>query len=342
MRIEPFELALDAPLETASGRIDAREGFLVFVEHAGTEGVGEATPLPGWTESIDECRRAIERAATVADELDWGIALARMDAPAARHGLSLALADARASAADQPLYRSLGAPYTVRRVPVNATIGDGSVAETEAAAERALAAGYGCCKVKVGARDLSTDVDRLRAARAAVGDRVQLRADANGSWDRETAASAMDRLAALDVSYVEQPLGADDLEGLAALRNGEVGVAVDETLIDHDLEAVLGADAADVVVCKPMVLGGPDRAATVAARAREAGVEPIVSTTIDGVVARTAAVHVAATVPGVGYCGLATGALLAEDLGRDPVPIEDGAVAVPQDKGLGLAERPGS
>jgi len=340
MRIEPFELPLGAPFETAAGRIESRDGFLVFVEHAGTEGVGEATPLPGWTESLDECRDAIERAATVADELDWGIALARMDAPAARHGLALALADARASAAGHPLYRSLGAPYAVRQVPVNATIGDGTVSESREAGERAVAAGVGCCKVKVGARDLETDVERLAAVRAAVGDRVELRADANGAWDRDTAADALDRLAALDVAYVEQPLPADDLDGLAALRNGEVGVAVDETLIDHDAAAVLAADAADVVVCKPMVLGGPDRAVTVAGQAREAGVEPVVSTTIDGVVARTAAVHVAATIPEVGHCGLATADLLADDLGRDPAPIEDGAVAVPQDKGLGLAERP--
>ncbi len=342
MRIEPFSLALDPPLSTATGELTHREGFVVAVEHAGHEGIGEATPLPGWTESREACRTALERAEAVATELDWGIALARMDAPAARHGLSLALADARAKAAEEPLYRGLGAEYTVRQVPVNATIGDGTVEETREAAIAAVEHDFGCLKIKVGAQDHETDRERLAAVRDAVGDRVELRADANGAWDRETARSALDAFDALDVAFVEQPLPAEDLAGLAALRRADhdVGIAVDETLVETNLDQIVAADAADVVICKPMVLGGPDRAAVVARRAREAGIDPVVTTTIDAVVARTGAVHVAATIPEVRCCGLATADRLVSDLGRDPAPVEDGAVAVPQDKGLGLADRP--
>jgi len=340
MRLEPFSLDLRTPLATASTTIDRREGFLVRIEHAGEEGFGEATPLPGWTESLDECREALERAGAVAAELDWGIAIARLDAPAARHGLALALADARAKAAAEPLYRTLGADHTVRRVPINATIGAGSPAATRAAAERLVESGRRVLKVKVGAADLETDIERFEAVRAAVGTDVELRADANGAWDRETAEAALDVCSAHDVSSVEQPVPPDDLEGLAALRGGEVGVAVDETLVEHDLETVVEAGAADVAILKPMVLGGPDRAADVAARARSAGVEPIVSTTVDAVVARTAAVHVAATIPDVRHCGLATADRLAADLCRDPAPVEDGGVFVPQDRGLGLPEPP--
>ncbi|MFC7059785.1 o-succinylbenzoate synthase, partial [Halovenus salina] len=50
---------------------------MVTVEYDGHYGVGEATPLPGWTESYEACREALERASAVADELDPGIALGR-------------------------------------------------------------------------------------------------------------------------------------------------------------------------------------------------------------------------------------------------------------------------
>ena len=100
---------------------------------------------------------------------------------------------------------------------------------------------------------------------------------------------------------------------------------------------MLDAGAADAVVLKPMALGGPDRALAAALRARRAGVEPVVTTTIDAVVARTAAVHVAAAIPDVSPCGLATGALLDEDLAPDPCPIADGSLPVPS--GAGLAGR---
>ncbi|MFW6321369.1 MAG: enolase C-terminal domain-like protein, partial [Halohasta sp.] len=90
----------------------------------------------------------------------------------------------------------------------------------------------------------------------------------------------------------------------------------------------------DVVVLKPMALGGPRRAVEAAATARAAGIEPVVTTTVDAVVARTAAVHVAAAIPDVRACGLATGSLLATDLATDPVSIVDGRARLPTGAGL--------
>jgi L-alanine-DL-glutamate epimerase-like enolase superfamily enzyme len=138
------------------------------------------------------------------------------------------------------------------------------------------------------------------------------------------------------VAYVEQPLPADDLAGHAALRGTDVDVALDESLVGRRVDSVLDADAADVLILKPMVLGGPGNAHTLALRAREQGVEPVVTTTIDGVVARLAALHVAAAVPDIGACGLATGDRLAADLAPDPTTVTDGAMSVPQSTGLGV------
>jgi o-succinylbenzoate synthase len=338
--IEPFTVRLSRPLRTAEGTIRQRRGLLVFVEDGDTPGVGEATPLTGWTESYEDCRAALGRAGTIAEELDWGVALAKTDAPAARHGLSLALSEARARAAGQPLYRYLGDSEIVRSVPVNATLGDDGPTATAAAAERATIEGFDCLKVKVGARSVPGDVERLGAVRDRVGASVELRVDANGAWTREQAGSAVDALADLDVTYVEQPLPAGDLAGHRALRGGPVDIALDESLREYGVGEIIDAAAADVVVLKPMVLGGPDRARAGALAAREAGVDPVVSTTVDAVVARTGAVHVAASLPGVRPSGLATGSMLARDLSPDPAPVVDGAVEVPQELGLGLPERP--
>jgi L-alanine-DL-glutamate epimerase-like enolase superfamily enzyme len=83
-----------------------------------------------------------------------------------------------------------------------------------------------------------------------------------------------------------------------------------------------------------MALGGPSRARAAALRARKVGLDPVVTTTVDGSLARTAAAHVAASVPGIGACGLATAAMLATDLTRaDPAPIERGRARVPQSPG---------
>lgn len=334
--IEPFSLPLSSPLSTADGAIARREGFLVRYDHRGVTGVGEATPLPGWTESLSECRDALERALDAAEGGHTAGLLELGGTPAARHGFSTALLDADARADDRPLYRWLSEGRRCNRVPVNATLGDADPAGTATAARRAVEAGFACLKVKVGARPVGADLDRVRRVRTAVGDDVALRLDANGAWDREEAREAFDALDAMDVAYVEQPLAAADLDGLADLRGGPVGVAVDETLATRSMADVVDVGAADVVVLKPMALGGPRTAHTLALRAREAGVEPVVTTTVDAVVARTAAVHVAAAVPDVAPCGLATADRLSSDLAPDPAPVADGSVAVPQDPGLGF------
>jgi L-alanine-DL-glutamate epimerase-like enolase superfamily enzyme len=82
-----------------------------------------------------------------------------------------------------------------------------------------------------------------------------------------------------------------------------------------------------------MVLGGPDRARTAALAAREAGLEAVLTTTIDGALARAGAVHVAASFPDPPACGLATADRLAEDIIEGPAPIEDGHARVPQQPG---------
>ena len=330
MNVEPFSLSLSRPLSTARGRITEREGFLVRVDHDGETGYGEATPLPGWTESLAECRAALE----AVDDDAPALALAGMDGtPAARHGLELALLDAAARARGVPLYRHLGAERRVERVPVNATVGDGPPGETAREAREAVGLGYPAVKVKVGSRSLEADLDRLAAVREACPG-VELRADVNGAWGRETAREAIPGLARVDVAYVEQPLAASDLAGHADLRAEGVPVALDESLAEASVDEALAAGAADVLVLKPMALGGPGRARRAALRARKVGVEPVVTTTIDGSLARAAAVHVAASIPGVRPCGLATASWLASDLGdEDPAPVEDGTVRIPEGAG---------
>ncbi len=358
MRHRSFALDLIRPLGTARGAIRRREGFLIAVERGsdgdsaggdrgGAVGLGEATPLPGWTESREACAAALDGVGGQGGSESPLEVLDAASTPAARHGISLALADAAARDAGARLADRLADAAGVTAtpadaVPVNATVGDGSPDETAAEARRAVDSGFDCLKLKVGARDVDADIERVRAVREAIGDAVSLRADANGAWDRETARRALDALAAFDLAYVEQPLPADDLDGLAALRErgptdgagGAVRIAVDESVAARGVDAVLDADAADAVVLKPMALGGPDRALAAALRAQRAGVDPVVTTTIDAVVARTAAVHVAAATPDVPPCGLATGSLLDEDLASDPCPIADGQIAVPTGPGL--------
>lgn len=327
-----FSLALASPLATAAGKIDRREGIALRIGE-NPPGIGEATPLAGWTESFEACRAALSGVS----ESDPRTALDGLDGrPAARHGLSLALADHRARRAGVPLYRHLGGRRRVDRLVVNATVGDGSIEETVEAATNAVDTGFGTIKCKVGARSIEADLERVRAVRDAVDSDVALRLDANGAWNRREAEDALSTLADCGIEYVEQPLPADDLAGHRALVGGAVPIALDETLAGRDPEGIEAlADAADVLVLKPIALGGPDRAVALGRRMRARGLDVVVTTTVDGVIARVGAIHVAAALGIERACGLATADLLAEDVGLDPAPVRGGTIVVPQAPGLG-------
>lgn len=334
--IARFSLPLARPLATAEGTIDRREGFLVRIGDD-PPGLGEATPLPGWTEPVEACRDALESVLS-ADELPVSPAdLPDLpEAPAARHGLELAMLDRAAKEAGVPLYRHIGGPRRVSTVPVNATVGGGEVDETVEACRAAVLARYRTIKVKVGTRAVDADLDRLGAVREAVGPDVELRTDANGAWSEDEAADAIAGLGELGVALVEQPLEPSALSEIAALRGRGVDIAVDESIRNHAVDEVLDAEAADVIVCKPMVLGGIGRAKRAADRAHDRGVDVIVTTTIDAAVARTAAVHLAAAIDVDQACGLATADRLAGDVAADPAPVVDGGISVPQAAGNGV------
>jgi len=167
---------------------------------------------------------------------------------------------------------------------------------------------------------------------------VRLRLDANGAWGAAEARIALAALARYGIELVEQPVAAADVQGLAALRRlGLMPIAADEALeVAGGWLAVLSASAADVLVLKPTLLGGPLAALAIAAKARAAGVGVIVTSALDSAVGRAGALHVAAALPELaGACGLATGGLLAADVALSPAPHR-GTLTLPDDPGLGI------
>ena len=117
-----------------------------------------------------------------------------------------------------------------------------------------IAAGIPRVKMKIG-RDPQADIERVRAARDAIGSEAELFVDANGAYSRKEALAKADAFARSGVSWFEEPVSSDDLEGLRLVRDrapagmdiaaGEYGY--DLPYFRHMLEAgavdVLQADA---------------------------------------------------------------------------------------------------
>lgn len=81
-------------------------------------------------------------------------------------------------------------------------------------------------KMKVG-REPGSDPGRIRAAREAIGDDVELMVDANGAYTRKGALFWAGRFAEAGVTYLEEPVSSEDREGLRLVRDhGPGGLAI--------------------------------------------------------------------------------------------------------------------
>lgn len=312
VHLEPYRLPFRRPLRTAVGALTHREGVIVRVEAGGLIGVGEAAPLPAFGgESLAEAVEALR---------SWSPAEPGGPLPAppsARHGAEQALLALEAARTGRTLAELLS-PAPRRRVPLNALVT--GVADAVAAVE----AGFRTLKLKVGF-DPDDDVRRVAAVREAVGGGVALRLDANGGWTEAAARRALEALIPLDVEQIEEPVA--DLEAMARLR-GPIPVAVDERCGgEAELERVIALGAADRVVVKPMRAGGARAALRMIDRARAAGLEAVVTTSLEAAPGRHLALAVAAA-RDLPACGLDTGGLLADDLGEG-FAVERGEALVP-------------
>ena len=72
--------------------------------------------------------------------------------------------------------------------------------------------------MKIG-RNAAADVKRVQSVRRAIGDRVEPFVDANGAYSRKQALRQAIRFAECGVSWFEEPVSSDDLEGLQLIRD---------------------------------------------------------------------------------------------------------------------------
>ncbi|HEX9109567.1 MAG TPA: enolase C-terminal domain-like protein, partial [Longimicrobiales bacterium] len=129
-----------------------------------------------------------------------------------------ALWDLKARLLEVPLVRALDAARL--EVPIYGSGGFTSYDVERLTAQLAgwVAQGIGAVKMKIGT-DPAADLARVRAARQAIGPAASLFVDANGAYERKQALAFAEAFAEVGVSWFEEPVPSDDLEGLRLLRD---------------------------------------------------------------------------------------------------------------------------
>jgi L-rhamnonate dehydratase len=189
--------------------------------------------------------------------------------------VDIALWDLLGKSAKQPVYRLLGG-RTKPRIPVYASrLYSTPLDELAAEARKYRDAGYKAMKLRFGwgpvdgAEGMQRNVALVRTAREAVGDGIDIMADAYMGWNLDYARRMIPLLEGFNLRWLEEPVIPDDIHGYAELRRlGRIPIAGGEhehTI--HGFRDLIEARAVDVIQFDTNRVGGLTQARKIAALA---------------------------------------------------------------------------
>ncbi|MGH7090561.1 MAG: enolase C-terminal domain-like protein [Stellaceae bacterium] len=256
--VSAYKIPTDAPESDGTLAWDETTLVLVEAQAGGITGIGYSYADTATAALVrDKLAEAIGGCDAMAPPGNW-LAMVRAIRNLGRPGIaSMAIAavdtalwDLKARLLRLPLAALFGA---VRDgVPVYGSGGftSYSIAKLQEQLGGWSAAGIPRVKMKIG-RHPDQDVERVRAAREAIGPATELFVDANGAYSRKEALAMADAFAGLGVTWFEEPVSSDDLAGLRLLRDRAppgMDIAAGEYGYDSRyFRRMLDAEAVDVL-----------------------------------------------------------------------------------------------
>jgi L-alanine-DL-glutamate epimerase-like enolase superfamily enzyme len=343
-----LEMPYKKPLVTATNNFTVARGLLVkVVTHDGVEGYGYSDLFPRTGETPETARHAIEdilKPKVIGRELEELVRI-RADLDhiltgnlRAKAALETAMQDALARSYHIPLYLMLGGRYRSEIKVIKMV----SVDDPEAMADeaRALVRDGLALKLKMSGK-IDLDLPRVAKVRNAVGDHVFIKVDANEAYDAKTAIRLAKGLADHGVEIFEQPVPRDQLEALWEVKkHSPIKIEADQSVRTvADAQMVIKNRMVDSINTGIPKVGSIGEVRRIAELCELNGIRCSLSNTAGSMVGDAAAVHLAASAPGiVPLCELGE----FEVITGDPffgLSVEKGAISVPEGEGLGVSLR---
>lgn len=265
-----YTVPTDAPEADGTFSWDSTTLVLVQVTSTGVTGTGWTYAPSATVAVVDEVLAPVVRGSAALDVGGTWDVMVRHVRNRGRHGLvgyaisavDVALWDLKARLLDLSLHRLLGMVRT--EVPVYGSGGFTTYDQQQLTDQLTHWTVDQCVprvKIKIGeswGTRVGRDVERMRQARAVVGDDVELFVDANGAYDAAQAVRVMDEVRDLDVRWFEEPVSSDDLAGLRHVRRSVAAdVAAGEYVGDlYEARRLCGSGAVDCLQLDVSRVGG--------------------------------------------------------------------------------------
>ncbi len=335
-QVYKFSIPLVNPLVLKHTTIQDREGLILVLTNAtGHRGLGEISPLPGFSrETLDTAllnttmllERIVESDQFTAHQYSQRRSNWSDDNPpsVALFGLETAVLSLLADIKKVNPWELIFGKSS-DRIPINGLI-RGSLSDWVPEAERMVNEGFTTLKIKVGRINSILEARGIQDIRKSIGPEIKLRLDANRSWDLATATNFGKNVESCNIEYIEEPLRKlIDLPRF--FDNCGMPFAFDETLhqiVDPSIsfESYTGLRA---LVLKPTLIACTARLISLVNQARNNGVLPILSSSYESDIGLTSLAQLAGSIGGEDVAaGLDTRSALTNGTTHIPVEIING------------------
>lgn len=350
-RVEPIAVSfpMKKPVFMAGVEIRQADNILVRVEaDNAVVGWGEAASAPTMTgETVESMMAAVAYLAAAVEERpaeDIAGTVAAMATrmyanQAAKAAIEMALHDLVGRATGRPAHALLGGKQR-SRMAILGVISNGELASDLREAERKKADGYSAFKIKVGIDKPLIDGERTRRVCEILGREALISSDANQGWSADEAVQYVRAVADAGLDFFEQPVHADDIDGMAAVAAAAADIAIGADESIHSLADIRRhheRGAARGVSLKTIKLGGMRAVMEAGRLCDRLGLNVNVSAkTGESSIACAAATHIAAALPQIAWGLTLSNEGLSDDATARPIRIERGHVEVSDRPGLGI------
>ncbi len=344
--IYKLSIPLKEPFITSLGKDLSAFNILVkIMTREGIVGFGECSPyMPINGESQDTCfivGQYFAKALKGKDPLQIEECVDLMDKiiygnTSIKSAFDIALYDIASQHAGLPLFSYLGGDNE-KTIITDYTVSIGEPEKMAADALRIKNEGYPAIKIKLGKKG-KKDIERIRAIRAAVGNEIPLRIDANQGWKVKEAIETLNALNEFGIQHCEEPIARWNFMKLKKVKkNSPIPIMADESCgDDHDAARLIQLNACDYFNIKLGKSGGLFKALKIVKLAEEANIHLQVGAMIESRLAMTAFAHFSLCSPLIEHFDFDTALMFSEDPVTDGIVYEkNGVVKVPVEAGLG-------
>jgi muconate/chloromuconate cycloisomerase len=349
--LETIPVSIPVKPEALSfGTIDRVDYVITRLETSQFTGYGEAATLQGPTWS-EESRETIEstinkylsQAVVGNNTLDCMRIMTLLDDRVkgnsfAKAAVEMAILDAACKELNIPVYQLLGGKYR-DSIPLSWTLANNDAALDAAEAKDRVQKGWKILKIKTGSLPLKKDLERVSAVRAAVGDTISVRVDANQGWNVNQTVAALRTLEDTHIDFLEQPVPKWDLEGLNEIsRRTSMPIMADEAVCTvQDAVCLLQKRAVSAFSYKLTKMGGLLNAKTIERLADSYRIGGYVGCMIETSVGTAAYLQFGASVHRLSYgCELFGPLRIKSDIAKKEIQFENGTIIVPDQPGIGV------